>query len=84
MMHKLEYNVSALNGTWNTYQLVDIGEQVVRAWFVCHDSVDAEEEASKILRLSGSLYESYNGSTVNNAKSASEGVEVVNRYDWGC
>ncbi|CZR68047.1 uncharacterized protein PAC_17946 [Phialocephala subalpina] len=31
-VHKLEYNVSALNGTWKTYQLVDIGNQAVRAW----------------------------------------------------
>jgi hypothetical protein len=82
-IHKLEYNVSALDGTWKTYQLVDIGSQIVRAWFACHSSVNPEEEIDKILRVSGSPYEWYSGSTVNNAETAAEGVLVINRYDWG-
>lgn len=68
---------------WITHQLVDIGDQVVCAWFVCHSSVNPEEEISKILRVSGSPYERYNGSTFNNAETAAEGVLVINRYDWG-
>jgi hypothetical protein len=82
-IHKLEYNVSALDGTWKTYQLVDIGSQIVRAWVACHSSVNPEEEIDKILRVSGSPYEWYSGSTVNNAETAAEGVLVINRYDWG-
>ena len=82
-IHKLEYYVSALNGTWKAYQLVDIGSQTVRAWFACHSSVNSEEEIDKILRVSGSPYEWYSGSTVNNAETAAEGVLVINRYDWG-
>ena len=80
--HKLETCVPALTGSWITYQLVD-GDQVVRAWFVCHSSVNPEEEITKILRVSGSPYEYYSGSSVNNAKTATEGVLVINRYDWG-
>jgi hypothetical protein len=82
-IHKLDYNVSALNGTWKTYQLVDIGNQTVRAWFACHSSVDPEEEMDKILRVSGSPYELESGSKVNNAETVAEGVLVINRYDWG-
>jgi hypothetical protein len=81
--HKLEFNVSALNGTWKTFHLVDIGSQMVRAWFACHSSVNPEEEVDKILRVSGSPYEWESGSNVNNAETAAEGVLVINRYDWG-
>ncbi|KIN06947.1 hypothetical protein OIDMADRAFT_185280 [Oidiodendron maius Zn] len=81
--HKLEYNVSALNGTWKTFHLVDIGSQIVRAWFACHSSVNPEKEIDKILRVSGSPYELESGSNVNNAETAAEGVLVINRYDWG-
>ena len=83
ILHKLQPCVPALNGAWITYQLVDIGDQVVRAWFVCHSSVNPEEEITKILRVSGSPYEWDGGSSVNNAQTAAEGVLVINRYDWG-
>jgi len=83
-IHKIEYNVSALNGTWKTYQLVDNRIQTVCACFACHSSVNPEEEIDKILRVSGSPYELDSGSRVNNAETAAEGVLVINRYDWGC
>lgn len=81
MVHQLEPCVPALNGSWITHQLVDIGDQVVCAWFICHSSINPEEEITKILRVSGSPYELYSGSTFNNTETAAEGVLVINQYD---
>lgn len=81
-VHNLQPCVPALSGTWNTYQLIDVGNQTVQAWFVCHFTVNPEAEITKILRVSGSPYESYSGSPFNNEETAAEGVLVINRYDW--
>ncbi|KAK6330542.1 hypothetical protein TWF696_003428 [Orbilia brochopaga] len=81
--HQLEYNVSAKNGTWIAFHLVDIYSQQVCAWLVCHSDVDPEREVDKILRVSGSPYEEDSGSRMNDDKTNQEGVLVINRYDWG-
>lgn len=80
--HKHTFNTAALNGTWNTYQLVGTTNQEVSAWFACHSSVDPQTEIDKILQVSGSPYERDHGSTFNSPKTAAEGVLVINRYDW--
>lgn len=79
----LQYNIRAKNGTWNVFQLILKGKDLVCAWFVCHSEVDPEVEIDKILRVSGSPYEYDSGSHFNNEKTAAEGVLVLNRYDWG-
>jgi hypothetical protein len=52
----LEFNVTAKNGTWNAYQLVEKYSGHVCGWFVSHLEVDPEAEIDKILRFSGSPY----------------------------
>jgi hypothetical protein len=83
MVHRAEYNVAALNGTWNAFQLVDLEHKKVTAWFLAHSDVDAEKEMDKMLRVSGSPYERDSGSPTNNDKTEAEGILVINRYDWG-
>ncbi|KAH6849964.1 hypothetical protein B0I37DRAFT_413399 [Chaetomium sp. MPI-CAGE-AT-0009] len=79
----IDFNVAARNGTWNAFQLIDVGTQKVAAWFLAHSDVDPEREVDRILRVSGSPYECDSGSTFNDDKTAAEGVSVINRYDWG-
>jgi hypothetical protein len=79
----LEFNVTAKNGTWNAFQLVERGTNHVCGWFVSHSEVDPEVEIDKILRVSGSPYEPDSGSSFNDDKTAAEAVLVINRYDWG-
>ncbi|KAL8861900.1 MAG: hypothetical protein Q9178_001769 [Gyalolechia marmorata] len=81
--HKLDHNVSALNGTWNAFRLIDTTESRLAGWFVAHESVDVLQEIDKILRVSGSPYEDDSGSQYNGEKTMKEGVLVINRYDWG-
>lgn len=52
-------------------------------WFVCHIDVHPEAEIDKIPSVSGSPYEIDSGSSTNTAKTATEDVLVINRYDWG-
>jgi hypothetical protein len=80
---KVQFNVTAKNGTWNAFQLVGKDTGRVSAWFVCHSDVDPEMEIDKILRVSGSPYEPDSGSQFNNEKTAAEAVYAINRYDWG-
>lgn len=81
--HKLDHNVSALNGTWNAFRLIDTDECRLVGWFVAHESVDVLQEIDKILRISGSPYEEDSGSQYNDEKTMKAGVLVINRYDWG-
>ncbi|KAH6879488.1 hypothetical protein B0T10DRAFT_520129 [Thelonectria olida] len=81
-VHHIEYNISAQNGTWNAFHLVDIQTKEVTAWFLALASVDPEKELDKILTVSGSPYEYDSGSTMNNDETAANGVFVINRYDW--
>ncbi|KAL8764754.1 MAG: hypothetical protein Q9209_007897, partial [Squamulea sp. 1 TL-2023] len=83
MTHKLDHNVSAQNGTWNAFRLIDTTESRLAGWFVAHESVDVLQEIDKILRVSGSPYEDDSGSQYNDEKTMKEGVLVINRYDWG-
>ncbi|KAJ5112260.1 hypothetical protein N7532_000305 [Penicillium argentinense] len=82
--HEIEYNVAAENGIWNVYQLIDREQDDVSGWFVCHSTIvdDPGQEMDKILRVSGSPYETESGSTMNDDKTAAEGIFVINRYDW--
>ena len=80
--HKLNHNVSALNGTWNAYRLIDTDEYHLAGWFVAHESVDVLQEIDKILRISGPPYEEDSGSQYNDEKTMKAGVLVINRYDW--
>ncbi|KAL8759480.1 MAG: hypothetical protein Q9184_003605 [Pyrenodesmia sp. 2 TL-2023] len=81
--HKLDHNVSAQNGTWNAFRLIDTTESCLSGWFVAHESVDVLQETDKILRVSGSPYEEDSGSQYNDEMTMKEGVLVINRYDWG-
>jgi len=83
IIHNLDYNVPAQNGTWNAYQLLDTTDEHLVGWFVAHESVDVPQELNKILRVSGSPYELDSGNRFNNEETAAEGVLVINRYDWG-
>ncbi|KAL9041609.1 MAG: hypothetical protein Q9180_001170 [Flavoplaca navasiana] len=83
MTHKLDHNVSALNGTWNAFRLVDTTQYRLVGWSVAHESVDVLQEIEKILRVSGSPYEEDSGSQYNDEKTMNERVLVINRYDWG-
>ncbi|KAL8650421.1 MAG: hypothetical protein Q9226_005154 [Calogaya cf. arnoldii] len=83
MTHKLDYNVSAQNGTWNAFRLIDTTECRLAGWFVAHEEVDVLQEIDKILRVSGSPYEEDSGSQYNDEKTMEEGILVINRYDWG-
>ncbi len=79
----IEFNISARNGTWNAFQLIDLATNEVSAWFLAHSDVNSEKEVDKILRISGSPYEPDSGSNFNDNKTAAAGVFVINRYDWG-
>ncbi|KAM6523005.1 hypothetical protein FALCPG4_012610 [Fusarium falciforme] len=81
--NKLEYNVPAKNGTWISFQLVDVVTGDVRGWFVCHADTGPEQELAKILCVSGSPYEEDGGSSMNDEKTRAAGILVINRYDWG-
>lgn len=83
MRHKLDHKVSALNGTWNAFQLIDTTKCRLAGWFVAHESVDVLQEIDKILRVSGSPYQEDSGSQYNNEMTMQESVLVINRYDWG-
>lgn len=83
LAHTLDHNVPAQNGTWNAFKLIDTIDERLAGWFAAHESVDVVQEMDKILRISGSPYEEDSGSTLNNEKTAAEGVLVINRYDWG-
>ncbi|KAI5460437.1 hypothetical protein BGZ63DRAFT_454713 [Mariannaea sp. PMI_226] len=80
--HQIEYNISAQNGKFNAFHLVDTQTGEVTAWFLAHATVDPEKELDKILRVSGSPYEEDSGSSMNDDKTAAEGIFVINRYDW--
>ncbi|KAH6636299.1 hypothetical protein F5144DRAFT_645161 [Chaetomium tenue] len=82
-VHRIEYNITARNGIWNGFRLIDLNTKKVAAWFLAHSDVDPEKEVDKILRVSGSPYEDDSGSSFNDDKTAAEGVFVINRYDWG-
>ncbi|KAM3532859.1 hypothetical protein MY4038_003865 [Beauveria bassiana] len=79
----VHYNITALNGTWHAYELVDSRSGERTAWFVCHDSVSPETEVDKMLRVSGSPYEFDSGSQWHSDETVEEGVLPINRYDWG-
>ncbi|KAK5655707.1 hypothetical protein OQA88_5640 [Cercophora sp. LCS_1] len=79
----VEYNIPALNGTWNAYQLIRQTTNQVSAWFLAHSSVDPQLEIDKILKISGSPYEIDSGSSMNNEMTEKSGVFIINRYDWG-
>ncbi|PQK10531.1 hypothetical protein BB8028_0002g08520 [Beauveria bassiana] len=79
----VHYNITALNGTWRAYELVDSRSGERTAWFVCHDSVSPETEVDKMLRVSGSPYEFDSGSQWHSDETVEEGVLPINRYDWG-
>ena len=81
--HPLEHNVTARNGIWNAYTLVDVNTSRVEGWFAASADIDPVEEVTKILRVSGSPYEHDSGSSRNNDKTRAERVLVINRYDWG-
>jgi len=83
IIHRLDYNVPAQNGTWNAFQLLHTTDEHLVGWFVAHESVNVPQELDKILRVSGSPYEVDSGSRFNNEQTAAEGVLVINRYDWG-
>ncbi|KAM5347340.1 hypothetical protein ACJ41O_010345 [Fusarium nematophilum] len=83
ILHRVDHNVPAQNGTWNVFQLVGSEPEAVGGWFVAHQDVDPQREMDKILRVSGSPYEDDHGSTMNNDDTAKEGIFVINRYDWG-
>ncbi|ORY16607.1 hypothetical protein BCR34DRAFT_597614 [Clohesyomyces aquaticus] len=82
-VQSIEYNLPARNGTWNAFQLIETEWNKVVGWFLAHSDVDPEKEIDKILRVAGSPYEIDSGSSMNDDKTAAEGVFVVNRYDWG-
>ncbi len=77
--HKLDHNVSALNGTWDAFRLIDKTECRLAGWFVAHESVDVLQEIDKILRISGSPYEEDSESKYNDEKTMKAGVLVINR-----
>ncbi len=77
----IEFNIAALNGTWNAFELIDLSTNGVCAWFLAHSEVDPEID--RILRVSGSPYEPGSGSIFNDHKTAAKGVFVINHYDWG-
>lgn len=81
MTYELDHNVSAQNGTWNAFQLIDTTKARLAGWFVAHEAVDVLQEIDKILRVSGSPYEEDSGSKYNDEKTIAEGVLVINRYD---
>ncbi|KAL8901815.1 MAG: hypothetical protein Q9207_005007 [Kuettlingeria erythrocarpa] len=81
--HQLDHNVSAQNGTWNAFQLIDTTRDRLTGWFVAHEAVDVLQEIDKILRVSGSPYEEDSGSQYNDEETMKQGVLVINRYDWG-
>ncbi|KAH7117494.1 hypothetical protein EDB81DRAFT_952907 [Dactylonectria macrodidyma] len=83
IIHRIDHNVPALNGTWNVFQLVGSESNDTAAWFVAQSDVDPKEEIDKILRVSGSPYEADHGSTMNNDDTSQAGIFVINRYDWG-
>ncbi|KAE8376165.1 hypothetical protein BDV26DRAFT_305795 [Aspergillus bertholletiae] len=82
-VHHLEFNIPAQNGTWQAFELVDIETEMVSGWFLSHSDVDPVREIARILSVSGSPYEPDCGSTMNDEKTSSAGVLVINRYDWG-
>ncbi|KAH7110409.1 hypothetical protein B0J13DRAFT_577899 [Dactylonectria estremocensis] len=82
-MHPLEYNVPAAKGTWNAYTLLQMEASQVEGWFAAHQNVDPLPELLKILRVSGSPYETDSGHTENNDETRAERVLLINRYDWG-
>lgn len=81
--HEFDFNVPAQNGKWNAYQLANIEGTRVSGWFISHSDVEPGQEIDKLLRVSGSPYESNSGSSMNDDKTSAEGVFVINRYDWG-
>ncbi|KAL8909966.1 MAG: hypothetical protein Q9171_004732 [Xanthocarpia ochracea] len=81
MTHKLDHNVSALNGTWKAFRLIDTTEPRLVGWFVAHESVDVLQEIDKILRVSGSPYEEDSGSQYNNEKTMKEDVVGEDEFD---
>ncbi|KAK6497044.1 hypothetical protein TWF506_004529 [Arthrobotrys conoides] len=83
IIHELEYNIVAKNGTWNVYRLVDNRNNNVSAWYVSHSCVEPVQDIRRILRVSGSPYEEDGGSPMNNDDTQREGVFAINRYDWG-
>ncbi|KAK6498552.1 hypothetical protein TWF481_011140 [Arthrobotrys musiformis] len=82
VIHELQYNIVAKNGTWNAYRLVDNRNNGVSAWYLSHSSVEPMQDIRRILRVAGSPYED-DGNTMNNDDTQREGVFVINRYDWG-
>ncbi|KAK5652150.1 hypothetical protein OQA88_10792 [Cercophora sp. LCS_1] len=80
---RIEYNIAALNGTWNAYQLINLTTSTASAWFLAHSSTNPLTEISKILSISGSPYGSNSGSPTNTNETSAAGVFVINRYDWG-
>jgi hypothetical protein len=78
-----EFNITAKNGTWNAFQLVEKNTDLVRAWFVSHSEVEPVREIDKILRVAGSPYEPDFGSKFNDDNTVAEAVLLLNRYDWG-
>lgn len=82
-VHWIDYNISAINGTWNAYQLLDLTTNKSPAWFLAHSAVNPTTEVSKILCISGSPSDPDSGSSTNNAQTASAGIFVIKRYDWG-
>lgn len=83
ILHHIDHNVPAQNGSWNAFQLVHSGSEAAAAWFVAHSDVDPQKELDKCLRVSGSPYEPDSGSSMNNHHTSQEGIFVINRYDWG-
>eukprot|EP01025_Chloroclados_australasicus_P033219 TRINITY_DN33811_c0_g1_i1.p1 TRINITY_DN33811_c0_g1~~TRINITY_DN33811_c0_g1_i1.p1 ORF type:complete len:278 (+),score=26.71 TRINITY_DN33811_c0_g1_i1:54-836(+) len=90
IIHQLDYNYSAINGTWNVYQLSQTytnqhgrENKHLCAWIACHETIDPKSELARILSISGSPYEENSGSNVNTDQTFEQGVLVINRYDWG-
>ncbi|KAK3285236.1 hypothetical protein CYMTET_7151 [Cymbomonas tetramitiformis] len=82
IVHKMEYNMRALNGTWRAFKLDDESSLDTTGWFVCHESLHPWPTCQHILNTSGSPYEDDSGNSSNCEATFSAGVYVINRYDW--
>ncbi|KAL2864795.1 uncharacterized protein BJX67DRAFT_199279 [Aspergillus lucknowensis] len=84
LVHDVEYNVAAENGTWNVYQLIDRRVGCISGWFACHSPIvdDPCREVDRILRVAGAPYEADSGSAMNSDTTAAEGIFVISPGDW--
>lgn len=81
--HAVAPCVPAQFGSWRTYPLTDLEPpHDITGWFAAHESVDAQSELDKILRVAGSPYEYDAENTENNADTRNASVLLVDLMSW--